>query len=88
MSGEDKLGMRNLVMKLAQAINHSIAESDEVHRVIEDIRQQGFGVEMSIAACIGLFGLQDESDEVETEIKFELDKMDLDFLKSLRLRIE
>ena len=93
MGGADRLEMKELVMRLAEAINHTIAESEEVRHVIDAIHDEGFGVEVSLAACIGLFRPQagpDKTDavHVKSEMKFELDEMDLDFLKSLRLRIE
>jgi hypothetical protein len=82
--------LKKMIFDLAQAINHTISESDGVQDAIEAIKEKGYGIDLSLAACIGLYkhGSSQNEAELTEPISIEFNKQDLDFLKSLKLKID
>lgn len=93
MSNGDNEQLKKLINQLAKVINQALSTSPVVRKAVEAIRQDGYGVDLSLAACIGVYKDDPVSPEgsgqvAREEIKFELDEEDLEFLKAIKLRIE
>lgn len=87
--------LRNLIQQLGEAIHESVAESEHIQGVVQDIRRQGFDVLLMLEATIGLnevteqpgpelAGVTDAGDEGSARFS----SNDLSFLKSLRIAVE
>lgn len=88
--------LKNLIEQLGEAIHESVAESEQIAGVVQDIRRQGFDVLLMLEATIGL-------NEVEEQPRSELaaggraarkeqsaafSSQDVSFLRSLRISVE
>lgn len=88
--------LKNLIEQLGEAIHESVAESEQIAGVVQDIRRQGFDVLLMLEATIGL-------NEVEEQPAGELtagrkatgkergeafSSQDVNFLRSLRISVE
>lgn len=93
MAVEKNDELKKMVAQLAKVINNTLSNSKEVRQMIESIRENGYGVDISLAACIGIYKEENTNDKSATEetctqeIKFAFDKKDLEFLKSINLRV-
>lgn len=86
--------LRNLIQQLGEAIHESVAESEQIAGVVQDIRRQGFDVLLMLEATIGLnevekqpesqASAQDEKDLGEGPFTVQ----DVSFLRSLRISVE
>ena len=87
---DDDACLKKMVNDLAQIINDAVTESADMRKALNAIKKRGYGVDVSLAACIGLYksdGSDSKQGEV-TPINFEFNKDDLAFLKSLKIRID
>jgi regulator of replication initiation timing len=88
--------LRDLVRDLAHAINTVFAESTEIKTVIKDIEQEGYTVDLVLASITRALGkeqkpknnVQIEPPGVPDAEKFELNRFDQSFLKSIKIRPE
>lgn len=88
--------LKQLFQQLGDAMNQSLANSDEVARVIGEIKSSGYDVFLAFEATIG-FSKQDEDDDQKSnetyvnagrEPEFKVNSQDERFLKSLRIRLD
>ncbi len=83
--------VKNLIQKLGEAIHESVSESEHIAGVVKNIREQGFDVLLMLEATIGLNELDtDEAEAVSTDeetLDGPFTSTDMDFLKSLRIRL-
>jgi len=95
--GKDKEKLRAMIRELGEAISITLVQSDNVQVVLKKIKDRGYHVDLSLAIGVGLYreGLGDGSDiypvheeDVEKELKFEINQNDLEFLKSLHITID
>ncbi len=90
MPEEKKEELKKMVAHLAHAINHTLSNSPVVRQAVEAIHQNGYGLDLSLSACIGISKKEENhspQDTCQEEIKFEFDQQDLKFLKALNLRL-
>lgn len=82
--------IRNLIEQLGEAIHETVAESDQIAGVVRNIRAEGFEVMLVLEATIGLNEINEESAEkpnAETSEAGPFTSQDLNFLRSLRIKI-
>ncbi|MGC1781120.1 MAG: hypothetical protein WA708_01215 [Acidobacteriaceae bacterium] len=82
--------IRNLIEQLGEAIHETVAESDQIAGVVRNIRAEGFEVMLMLEATIGLNEADREPAEqtgVETAESGPFTAQDLNFLRSLRIRL-
>jgi hypothetical protein len=87
---EEDICLKKMIFDLAQAINHTISESAGVQDAIEAIKEKGYGIDVALAACIGLYKPRcSDGEEERTEpVSFEFNQQDLAFLKSLKIKLD
>lgn len=83
--------------ELGDAINGSLAESEQIAQVISKIKQEGFDVFLVLEATVG-FNRQDDEAAKAPELvgtrtkngepEFSINAHDVRFLKSLRISID
>ena len=84
--------LKELMKELGEAINHSVAESDEISEVMSRIKAGGYDVFLVLEATIG-FNQREGGDEPAPPKKYkstgelEITSQDLKFLRSLRIKI-
>jgi len=93
--------LKQLFQQLGEAMNQSLANSDEVASVIGQIKSSGYDVFLAFEATIGFSKHEDDEDE-EEEVKsgptlvnargrgpqFKVSPQDERFLKSLRIKLD
>ena len=89
--------LKQLFQQLGDAMNQSLANSEEVARVIGQIKSSGYDVFVAFEATIG-FSKQDDDEENQKtnptfvnagrEPEFKVNSQDERFLKSLRIRLD
>jgi hypothetical protein len=82
--------IRNLIEQLGEAIHETVAESDQIAGVVRNIRAEGFEVMLVLEATIGLNEATQETAEttaVDTSGSGPFTPQDLNFLSSLRIRV-
>ena len=86
--------LKQLVKELGDAINLSLADSDQIAEVISRIKQQGYDVFLVLEATVGV-NRRDEApeDNVQSirsnkEADLEINAQDVRFLKSLRISLD
>jgi len=85
--------IRKLIERLGEAIHESVAESELIAGVVQEIRNHGFDVLLMLEATIGLNELASEEsageqDEEDGEREGAFTAQDVHFLKSLRIAVE
>lgn len=86
--------IRNLIEQLGEAIHETVAESDQIAGVVRNIRAEGFEVMLVLEATIGLNEAEAGNDPTaektgtETAESGPFTAQDVNFLRSLRIRIE
>jgi hypothetical protein len=83
--------------ELGEAINGSLAESEQIAQVISRIKEEGFDVFLVLEATVG-FNRQDEAADSHSELvgarakngepEFSVNAHDVRFLKSLRISVD
>ncbi len=92
MPMDNNQDLKKMVNNLAKVINQTLTDSSVVRQAVEAIRENGYGVDLSLAASIGIYkeefaAISHSESEVVEEIKFELNQADMDFLQSLKLSL-
>jgi hypothetical protein len=91
--------LKQLFQQLGEAMNQSLANSDDVANVIGQIKSSGYDVFLAFEATIG-FSKHEEEEEQTTKAgptlvnargrdpEFKVNAQDERFLKSLRIRVD
>ena len=83
--------LKELMKELGEAINHSVAESDEISSVMSRIKAEGYDVFLVLEATIGFNQREGGGDPAPREYKstgeLEITSQDLKFLRSLRIKV-
>ena len=84
--------LKRLMKELGEAINHSVAESDEISSVMSRIKAGGYDVFLVLEATIG-FNQRDEVEpapqkEHNSPGRLEITSQDVNFLRSLRIKVD
>lgn len=90
--------LKQLFQQLGEAMNQSLANSDEVANVIGQIKSSGYDVFLAFEATIGFSKQEDDEETAKTgptlvnagarEPEFKVNAQDERFLKSLRIRLD
>ncbi len=87
--------LKRLMKDLGEAINESLADSDQISDVVSRIKDGGYDIFLVLEATIGLTKQGEKSGENETtsvtmrtSSSLSLDDQDQKFLKSLRIKVE
>lgn len=87
--------LKRLMKDLGEAINESLADSDQISDVVSRIKDGGYDIFLVLEATIGLTKQGEKSGESETtsvtmrtNSSLTLDDQDQKFLKSLRIKVE
>lgn len=84
--------LKELMKELGEAINHSVAESDEISEVMSRIKAGGYDVFLVLEATIGFNQREGASkpappNEYTSTGELEITSQDLKFLRSLRIKV-
>ena len=87
--------LKNLMQELGNAINESLAESDQIAEAIGEIKRSGYDVFLVLEATIG-FNRRDESDGAGVPVaaesapvgRIKLTNQDQKFLRALKISVE
>ena len=84
--------LKELMKELGEAINHSVAESDEISSVMSRIKAEGFDVFLVLEATIGFNQREGGSEpappkEYKSTGELEITSQDLKFLRSRRIKV-
>jgi hypothetical protein len=88
--------MKDRIKELGDAINHTLANSDQIAEVIARIKEEGYDVFLVLEATVG-FNRRDGEDASEPEAEtvetsaapeLEINPQDLRFLKALRIAVD
>jgi hypothetical protein len=87
--------LKRLMKDLGEAINESLADSDQISNVVSRIKDGGYDIFLVLEATIGLTKQGEKGGESETtsvtmrtNSSLTLDDQDQKFLKSLRIKVE
>jgi len=91
--------LKQLFQQLGDAMNQSLANSEDVARVIGEIKSSGYDVFLAFEATIGFSKQEDDDEENQKtngptcvnagrEPEFKVNSQDERFLKSLRIRLD
>jgi len=87
--------LKRLMKDLGEAINESLADSDQISEVVSRIKDGGYDIFLVLEATIGLTKQGEKTGESETtsvtmrtNSSLTLDDQDQKFLKSLRIKVE
>ncbi|HWF03939.1 MAG TPA: hypothetical protein VHA06_09645 [Candidatus Angelobacter sp.] len=89
---------KQLMKELGEAINGSLAESEQIAQVISRIKEEGFDVFLVLEATVGFNRQDDDAANVPSELvgarakngepEFSVNAHDVRFLKSLRISVD
>jgi hypothetical protein len=87
--------LKKLMKELGEAINESLAESEQIAEVVSRIKEGGYDIFLVLEATIG-FSKQGENSPDKTSLvttlstkpELKISDQDLKFLKSLRIKID
>ena len=87
--------LKQLMKELGEAINESLADSDQIAEVVAKIKDGGYDIFLVLEATIGVSKPGEKSSDktslvttLSTNPQFKISEQDLKFLKSLRIKIE
>jgi hypothetical protein len=87
--------LKQLMKELGEAINESLADSEQIAEVVSKIKDGGYDIFLVLEATIGVSKPGEKSDDKTsivtthtTNPEFKNSDQDLKFLKSLRIKIE
>jgi hypothetical protein len=87
--------LKQLMKELGEAINESLADSDQIAEVVSRIKDGGYDIFLVLEATIGVSKPGDKSADktslvttLSSNPEFKISDQDLKFLKSLRIKIE
>ena len=87
--------LKQLMKELGEAINESLADSDQIAEVVSKIKDGGYDIFLVLEATIGV-SKQGEKPSGKTSMvttltsnpDFKISEQDLKFLKSLRIKLD
>jgi len=80
--------------ELGEAINESLAESDQISEVVSRIKEGGYDIFLVLEATIGVSKPGDKNEKtslvttLSSNPELKISDQDLKFLKSLRIKID
>ena len=87
--------LKQLMKELGEAINESLADSDQIADVVSRIKEGGYDIFLVLEATIGVSKPGDKSSDktslvttLSSNPELKISDQDLRFLKSLRIKIE
>jgi hypothetical protein len=87
--------LKQLMKELGEAINESLADSDQIAEVVSRIKDGGYDIFLVLEATIGVSKPGEKSNEktslvstLSSNPQFKISDQDLKFLKSLRIKID
>lgn len=82
--------LKQLMKELGEAINESLAESEQIAEVVSRIKDGGYDIFLVLEATIGVSKPGEKSSEKPTSIttEFKVNEQDVKFLKSLRIKVD
>jgi hypothetical protein len=86
--------LKQLMKELGEAINESLADSDQIAEVVSRIKEGGYDIFLVLEATIGVSKPGEGNDKTSmvttltSNPEFKISEQDLKFLKSLRIKIE
>src|SRR4029077_8242784 len=87
--------LKNLMKELGEAINESLADSDQIAEVVTRIKDGGYDIFLVLEATIGVSRPGEKSTDktslvttLSSNPELKISDQDLKFLKSLRIKIE
>ena len=86
--------LKQLMKELGEAINESLADSEQIEEVVSKIKDGGYDIFLVLEATIGVSKPGEKSDKTSlvttltSNPEFKISEQDLKFLKSLRIKIE
>ena len=87
--------LKQLMKELGEAINESLADSDQIAEVVSRIKDGGYDIFLVLEATIGVSRPGDKTEDKTSMVttlssnpELKVSDQDLKFLKSLRIKIE
>ena len=86
--------LKQLMKELGEAINESLADSDQIAEVVSRIKEGGYDIFLVLEATIGVSKPGEKNDKTSlvttltSNPEFKISDQDLKFLKSLRIKID
>ena len=87
--------LKQLVKEMGEAINESLADSEQIAEVVSKIKDGGYDIFLVLEATIGVSKPGEKSSDKTSLVttltsnpEFKISEQDLKFLKSLRIKIE
>ena len=86
--------LKQLMKELGEAINESLAESDQISEVVSRIKEGGYDIFLVLEATIGVSKPGEKNDKtslvttLSSNPELKISDQDLKFLKSLRIKID
>ncbi len=87
--------LKQLMKELGEAINESLADSDQIAEVLSKIKDGGYDIFLVLEATIGVSKPGEKSPDKTSMVttltsnpEFKVSDQDMKFLKSLRIKIE
>ena len=86
--------LKQLMKELGEAINDSLAGSEQIAEVVSRIKEGGYDIFLVLEATIGVSKPGEAGDKTSlvttltSNPEFKINEQDLKFLKSLRIKIE
>jgi hypothetical protein len=87
--------LKQLMKELGEAINESLADSDQIAEVVSKIKDGGYDIFLVLEATIGISKPGDKTSDKTSMVttlssnpEFKVSDQDLKFLKSLRIKID
>jgi len=87
--------LKQLMKELGEAINESLADSDQIAEVVSKIKEGGYDIFLVLEATIGVSKQGEKPTDktsmvttLTTNPEFKISEQDLKFLKSLRIKLD
>lgn len=87
--------LKQLMKELGEAINESLADSDQIAEVVSKIKEGGYDIFLVLEATIGVSKQGEKPTDktsmvttLTTNPEFKISEQDLKFLKSLKIRLD
>ena len=86
--------LKQLMKELGEAINESLADSEQIADVVSKIKEGGYDIFLVLEATIGVSKPGESADKtslvttLSSDPEFKISEQDLKFLKSLRIKID
>jgi hypothetical protein len=87
--------LKQLMKELGEAINESLADSDQIAEVVSRIKEGGYDIFLVLEATIGVSKQGEKPTDktslvttLSTNPEFTMNDQDLKFLKSLRIKVD